>query len=691
MVEEQLLVQIGSKFNSFFNLQQDFEGLELELKEAVECLGVMRSDLKTVIEPVQKGLLVSELMQKRREMQILYEKLELVSDLRQSQSTIRSLVAANDFSGATKLAAESTQVLGKELVGCRALQHMLHKVNKMSHVVQNKMQADFQETASQFNHEESTRDTLLSLILGLQHSDQLVSALGRYRTSLLAETKKSVEECLSEDFQAHNKVKPEIDAPRGGGRDILMEILCEHENAAYVSLLKEMTSKQLRLTRRAVDFHHFLLESLEKGMEKPDEAAMALIGAESCSVLYDVCDESHKKCARVLMARAKRIPQLGLADFHEIFEMMLGFCVDGEKLLEAAWEKTKTTDKSNLTKSVSLRSTLLQQAKSFIEAFHTTKIAKLSALLEQETWSQAEVPAQYQRLVDGFAQRSSNPLGADVDAGEPGGSQKMLLVMGQHYRVPMSLLQLLRELKEYMDCADALPALCTDILQRIVDILAHYNQRTCQLVLGAGAMHLAGLKSITARHLVLTSQCLSVMLVNIPLIRHYLAGYLPTRHEVLLVRFDAIAKDFLEHRSQIHSKIVSIFRERIDFHCKVVISQPQPRTDEPPRAWSKNLLKESTTLYRVLIQYLPEDQLSPIFAQISQLVNQHLVTHISSLDLSSASARALVLRDLQHLLDGVSAEGDRQAIVGLRGLQHFKSSFGGLEDFMLQRLENEGN
>ena len=182
MVEEQLLVQIGSKFNSFFNLQQDFEGLELELKEAVECLGVMRSDLKTVIEPVQKGLLVSELMQKRREMQILYEKLELVSDLRQSQSTIRSLVAANDFSGATKLAAESTQVLGKELVGCRALQHMLHKVNKMSHVVQNKMQADFQETASQFNHEESTRDTLLSLILGLQHSDQLVSALGRYRT-----------------------------------------------------------------------------------------------------------------------------------------------------------------------------------------------------------------------------------------------------------------------------------------------------------------------------------------------------------------------------------------------------------------------------------------------------------------------------------------------------------------------------
>jgi len=265
-------------------------------------------------------------------------------------------------------------------------------------------------------------------------------------------------------------------------------------------------------------------------------------------------------------------------------------------------------------------------------------------------------------------------------------TSKMLLVQGQHYRVPMSLLQLLKELGEYMNCADHLPALSTDLLQRIIEILGHYNQRTCQLVLGAGAMHLAGLKSITARHLVLMSQCLSVMLVSIPLMRQYLAAYLPAKHEVLLIQLDSVAKNYLEHRSQIHSKIVNIFKERIDFHCRAVL---QASNAEPtPRGWARNLLKESTTLYRVLIQYLPEDQLSPIFQQIAHLVNQHLVTHLSGLDLSSSAVQQALDKDLDHLLDGSkSTDPEKPSVHGLRGLQHFQSSFSGLEDFINQRLK----
>jgi hypothetical protein len=41
-----------------------------------------------------------------------------------------------------------------------------------------------------------------------------------------------------------------------------------------------------------------------------------------------------------------------------------------------------------------------------------------------------------------------------------------------------------------------------------IELLKLFNSRTCQLVLGAGAMHLAGLKSINAKHLALSTQCL---------------------------------------------------------------------------------------------------------------------------------------------------------------------------------------
>jgi hypothetical protein len=39
-------------------------------------------------------------------------------------------------------------------------------------------------------------------------------------------------------------------------------------------------------------------------------------------------------------------------------------------------------------------------------------------------------------------------------------------------------------------------------VHRIAELLKVFNSRACQLVLGAGAMQVSGLRSITAKHLV---------------------------------------------------------------------------------------------------------------------------------------------------------------------------------------------
>ena len=43
-------------------------------------------------------------------------------------------------------------------------------------------------------------------------------------------------------------------------------------------------------------------------------------------------------------------------------------------------------------------------------------------------------------------------------------------------------------LSEYVDMNNSLPALSSEIVHRVVEILKFFNTRTCQLVLGAGAM-----------------------------------------------------------------------------------------------------------------------------------------------------------------------------------------------------------
>lgn len=61
-----------------------------------------------------------------------------------------------------------------------------------------------------------------------------------------------------------------------------------------------------------------------------------------------------------------------------------------------------------------------------------------------------------------------------------------------------------------------------------------FNSRTCQLVLGAGAMRIAGLKSITAKHLALSCQCINAQLELHPALAQALSAGLSVSHRALL-------------------------------------------------------------------------------------------------------------------------------------------------------------
>ncbi len=50
-----------------------------------------------------------------------------------------------------------------------------------------------------------------------------------------------------------------------------------------------------------------------------------------------------------------------------------------------------------------------------------------------------------------------------------------------------------------LQVATQLPTVASELVQRLADLLRAYNSRSCQLVLGAGALHCAGLKSVRRR------------------------------------------------------------------------------------------------------------------------------------------------------------------------------------------------
>ncbi len=90
-----------------------------------------------------------------------------------------------------------------------------------------------------------------------------------------------------------------------------------------------------------------------------------------------------------------------------------------------------------------------------------------------------------------------------------------------------------------------------------------------QLVLGAGALHAsAGLKSISAKHLALCAQSLTLLRALVPHLRAGLAIHLPKKGHSLLSEIDRVNQDFLEHHDKILAKFVNIIHETVEESSK---------------------------------------------------------------------------------------------------------------------------
>ena len=137
--------------------------------------------------------------------------------------------------------------------------------------------------------------------------------------------------------------------------------------------------------------------------------------------------------------------------------------------------------------------------------------------MEDEQWAPAEVAPSAQALANTIVgsamsdppalvlrQGADGKTGNDQDsASTTNGTSKAkhIIVEERKYSAVPATLQTLSLLSEYLKIIINLPLLTTDAVSRVIEFLKSFNSRTCQVILGAGAMRSAGLKNITAKHL----------------------------------------------------------------------------------------------------------------------------------------------------------------------------------------------
>ncbi|KAM0054859.1 putative vacuolar protein sorting-associated protein [Helianthus debilis subsp. tardiflorus] len=579
----------------------------------------------------------------------------------------------------------------------------------------------------------SFHDRVLPLIIGLLRTAKLPAVLRIYRDTVISDMKTAIKSVVAEllpvllarpsdsDFKSGDRI---VDADGGGSS--LANKLRNLSSESFVQLLETIFKiVQAHLLRAAevkkviewmmsnLDGHYAAdsvaaaiangaltaeISSAAAGQSGPSSLSTqknlikvspatsssnlsknfrADVLRENAEAVFAACDAAHGRWAKLLGVRALLHPKLRLQDFLNIYNISQEFVT--------------ATEKIGGRLGYSIRGTLQSQAKAFVDFQHESRMTKLKALLDQETWVEVDVPDEFQAIVDSLFRLESDSEDDDhsksiansynevvastaeqVDLngqvnntktknGHAKSSAHLISFRGVGYHMVNCGLILLKMLSEYIDMNNFLPALSSEVIHRVLEMLKFFNTRTCQLVLGAGAMQVSGLKSITSKHLALASQVISFVHAIMPEIRKVLFLKVPeTRKGMLLSEIERVSQDYKVHRDEIHTKLVQIMRERLLVHLRGLpqIIETWSRVDETeiqPSQFAKSLTKEVGYLQRVLSRTLHEADVQEIFKEVTIIFDIQISDAFAHVDISTPQAKARLNCEIQHILGCVKS------------------------------------
>ncbi|XP_028675956.1 vacuolar protein sorting-associated protein 54 [Erpetoichthys calabaricus] len=357
-------------------------------------------------------------------------------------------------------------------------------------------------------------------------------------------------------------------------------------------------------------------------------------------LLYTASDVCHDRCVKFLMARAKDgfLEKLNSSEFVALSRAVEAFAQETEFICGR--------------KSMSLRVALQSQANKIVHRFHDERKTKLSLLLDNERWKQAEVPAEFQDLVNSIEDGKISLPEKKTSGSEERKPADYLIVDGQKYAVVGTVLLLIRIFLEYCQCVDDIPSITTDMLTRLSDLLKHFNSRSSQLVLGAGALQVVGLKTITTKNLALASRCLQLIVHYIPIIRaHFEARLLPKQYSILR-HFDHIMKEYNDHIAEISAKLVAI----MDSLFEKVLTKYEVKAPMPSTCF-RNVCKQMAKMHEAIYDLLPEEQTQMLFLRINASFKLHLKKQLTRLAVvnDGGPQHGLVMADVAFYTGNIQA------------------------------------
>lgn len=588
-----------------------------QMGEAATHVSRLRSRLKLIDDTiVRESLQTIHLERIRSNKNIVLERLKLMSTVHQTQPMIQLLLSTQDYVAALDLISTTQEILGQELVGIHCFRHLPSQLNEMERLIDKMLTTDFERySTADLNRPFATgeravekvleEDKLICIISGLLRKRN-VDFIDTYKLEAITTVRAIVKQMVIEVIASGDA---EI-CLTGAGEEAQSLSLSE-----WIVLLETATGTLLKLLKRVRSVYDVMQQTADASAGKiTDDVSFIDTEAFLCTedyevvktklanLLQSVCNYCHERCANLVSNQSLEKSSVSAEQIAKLTEIVDRFSDGCEDVCGI--------------QSVPLKLALRAQGTRYAQKFHSERKSKMALLLDSERWKQAEVPAEFQKMAASISKgefvwksKSKEVNGTPVSAPPP---QGVLLVDGQPFALVGAALLLVQIVSEYCRCASQLPVIASQLARNVIDLLRTFNSRSCQLVLGAGALHVAGLKTITSGNLALVSRALQLVLWLLPHVKRHFQSLEPngtsSGSTTILTGYDSIEKDFASHIKEIENKVLAIV-------CDLVTNQLANWDARPPVPSQpfRNISRQFVKLHEAIAPVLPDKQVATIY------------------------------------------------------------------------------
>lgn len=694
VVEDQLSIQIGSKFREFFQIMTTMNTLMDQVSKTIKEVSSVRGKCDFLRESIIKPIMTNILLMKRKENLNAYLRtLHLMDSIFNSTSRASMLLSSKDYVGALDLTSSAREGIVQKLPTVKCLNHLTAELEEKERLIEKLLDEDLNKlltneliqpmepgtvlTPSKVARESVNvmdEDALFAVIFGMLKIQQFAFVEKFYeqaKTAIIAILKQTIILALA---------GAELDVINRS-EDHLYNQLRQVDLKRWLNALDCTFASVIILLKRIRAVNQIILKTIavaaDKGWSNSDES-----------------DDSTGQCVQYLTTPKGNLSEQQYCEWTKSTkDCLISLCnfsqnrftdmIDKRLSSENCTDRFTSSEFIHLAQSIidfscvcesisgyksnKLLKLLQLQATKFAHKYHEEKKKKLDSLLDIEQWKSLEsIPRDFiiivhQLTVDNVRSAMNNGLqsfdtrhasnrtddndttsdttndttndttSTGVVSDESDRAHSTVTVEKEEFRLVSSVVLLITLLFEYSSLANELHVLSPDLFRRLLELVTFFNEKTFSLVYNGAAKQVAGLKSITSRTLVNAARALSFVLKILPHIKGRFINILTLNCN----ESDSNSSQFDLIISKYEEHVEKLYDKVVSSNRDFIAARLSKWEGKPPvpSPVFQAITQHLGSLHAILEESLPPHKLRELFSRIDHSFKEALRYQLNKLNI----------------------------------------------------------